>query len=487
MAGKDYRNASFFGRNHVTSDSYWTTLGKDISMVKVFLWCLWLWCPVATVILLSWQGTLKLTIESVSNLQRAPGVLNEKPPDTLLFSESVATSNKKEVKDSQSTKARKGDDKVVSNWKKLRESSRHSAILQDDEKKILDHTGDLLQKRVIPPPIINCTTVQALAQDAKLYSEDYRYFGDGQKKRRTDQPHTWNDISEVESWTRDQFRRWNGSRVNIFRYTEVRDIDMVVRVMWEGILTDSHIRIFKYCEDEDVFVDEYLGGSSLSPFRICSTTPNFLQRLKLLISVVQSIVDLNKQGVCYGDFKWTQWRQIAPNNSTSFSRFKLVDVEVIWLKEWKWFNDVRRVYTPMPASIRENNCPTNSVEWCSPYRLLDQSHIPAPRNMNCTQQYKFVWELIEKKQLPFKNQKSPFKAFQLQSLMFIVELFLVPESKMTPFLYEKYRKMKCTWGIPPVVKDDLDYLLDNGCDLVNGYSTLDLLERLEKMENILST
>jgi len=100
-------------------------------------------------------------------------------------------------------------------------------------------------------------------------------------------------------------------KINLYRYDTKAERIKMVRLLRENVLTDAHVRIYKYCEEEDVFVDEWLGGEDLANFRVCSRTPNFLARLRLLISIVQSVVDLNKRGIIYIDYKWTQWRQTA--------------------------------------------------------------------------------------------------------------------------------------------------------------------------------
>jgi len=289
----------------------------------------------------------------------------------------------------------------------------------------------------------------------------------------------------VSSWTDAQHRKWDDAKVNLYRYDEKRERSKMLRLLKENVLTDAHVRIYKYCEEEDVFVDEWLNGESLSTFRICTRTPNFLDRLRLLISIVKSIVDLNKRGIIYTDYKWTQWRQTGRDTETTTHELKLVDLEVDWFKEWQGWNHLRLIYKPEMAGLERLWCPSRAIEWCSPYKMLRQSHIPAPNNMNCVEQYSFVHELL-KVGLPMASQRSAYKAFQLQSLTFIMELMLIPGSKMNDMLQKKYRNINCTWGIPLEVKNDVDKILNTSCDLVNGPSTFDLLISLRKIEQALS-
>lgn len=180
----------------------------------------------------------------------------------------------------------------------------------------------------VPEPSIDCALVKKVAQKAKLFDTNFKFRGDGQKKRRTFDPPNFSEVSNVESWTYDQHRVWDGVKVNLYRYAKTAERKKMIRLLEENVLTDSHVRIYKYCEKEDVFVDEYLDGDDLRSFRICTRTPNFLERLRLLISVVQSVVDLNKRGIIYTDYKWTQWRQAGRDTKNKTHKFKLVDLEV---------------------------------------------------------------------------------------------------------------------------------------------------------------
>ena len=84
------------------------------------------------------------------------------------------------------------------------------------------------------------------------------------------------------------------------------------------------------------------------------------------------------------------------------------------------------------------------------------------------------------------GQKSAYKAFQMQSLTFIMEVMLVPGSKMNDMLRKKFRNIKCEWDIPLEVKNDVDKILSTSCDLVNGPTTYDFLTGLRKIEQTLS-
>jgi len=106
--------------------------------------------------------------------------------------------------------------------------------------------------------------------------------------------------------------------------------------------------------------------------------------------------------------------------------------------------------------------------------------------MTCIEQYAFVHSLIAERKLPMGGQKSQYKAFQLQSLTFIMEVMLVPGSKMNDLLRHKFKNLKCTWDIPEEVKEEVEDILGTSCDLVNGPTTLEFLMRLKKMEKVLS-
>jgi len=337
----------------------------------------------------------------------------------------------------------------------------------------------------VPEPSINCTKVKEVAQKANLFNWDFKFNGDGQKKRRTFEPHNFSEISDVESWSDAQHRSWDELKVNLYRYVKRAERRKMVRLLEENVLTDAHVRTYKYCEEEDVFVDEWLDGEALANFRVCSRAPNFLARLRILMSIVRSVVDLNKRGIIYTDFKWTQWRQTGRDTKNITHKFKMVDLEVDWFEEWKGWNKLNLIYKPELQGLKRLWCPSRGIEWCSPYKMLRQSNIPAPSNMTCVQQYDFVHALL-KEGLTMARQKSQYKAFQVQSLTFIMEALLVPGSKMNDVLRKKYKNLKCTWDIPMEVKKEVEDMLDTSCDLVNGPTTFEFLLRLKKMEQILS-
>jgi len=355
-----------------------------------------------------------------------------------------------------------------------------------EETEFFARGNHALHSEIIPEPSINCTKVKEVAWREKLFDSTYKFHGDGQKKRRSSKPHKFSEISDVESWTDAQHRVWDEVKVNLYRYGARAERSKMVRLLRENVLTDAHVRIYKYCEEEDVFVDEWLDGEGLTNFRVCTKTPNFLARLRLLISIVQSVVDLNKRGIIYLDYKWTQWRQTGRDTKNVTHKFKMVDLEVKWFDEWNGWDMLYLIYKPEMEGLVKLWCPSRGVEWCSPYEMLRQSNIEAPSNMTCIEQYGFVHRLLLKRKLPIAGQKSKYKAFQLQSLTFLTEVMLVPGSKMNDLLRKKFKDLKCTWDIPEEVKDEVEDILGTSCDLVNGPTTYDFLMRLKRMEKFLS-
>jgi len=355
-----------------------------------------------------------------------------------------------------------------------------------EETEFFAQGNHALHAENVPEPSINCRKVKEVAWKAQLFDSRYKFHGDGQKKRRSSEPHNFSEISDVESWTDAQHKAWDEVKVNLYRYGAKAERSNMVRLLRENVLTDAHVRIYKYCEEEDVFVDEWLDGEGLSNFRVCSRTPNFLARLKLLISIVQSVVDLNKRGIIYLDYKWTQWRQIGRDTKDITHKLKMVDLEVKWFEEWNGWDKLKFIYKPEMEGLIKLWCPSRGVEWCSPYEMLRQSNIEAPSNMTCIEQYGFVHKLLRESKLPIAGQKSKYKAFQLQSLTFITEVMLVPGSKMNDLLRKKFENLKCKWDIPEEVKEEVEDILGTSCDLVNGPTTYELLMRLKKMEKVLS-
>jgi len=313
-------------------------------------------------------------------------------------------------------------------------------------------------------PDINCTKAKAFGMQNHIYNSSAFKFTDGSKMRVVV---PMKDI--LSDGNVEVNAKWKDLKVNIWRYDYVWGKRKVARLHKERILGENHVKVYAWCEKEDLFVDEYLAGGTLAKFRDHEALPNFLDRLIVLLPVLKSIVDLNRQGLFYSDFKWTQWRQkISVADGGIMSQFKLVDLESVWYyEEWAGWFDLRTIYYPHLHEVRSENCQCRKLTWCTPWDLANQSGIYLNPEWNCSAKYQYMWdELLYEGIMSSEGQRSPYKVFQTQSFTSLVRTFLVP-------------KPEATWKIPNEIKDDLGYLLSHGCDVrVQGMGTDEFLRRL---------
>jgi len=67
------------------------------------------------------------------------------------------------------------------------------------ETEFLTRGSRALHSEIIPEPSISCRKVGEVAQKANLFDSKFKFVGDGQKKRRTFEPHKFSEISDVDS------------------------------------------------------------------------------------------------------------------------------------------------------------------------------------------------------------------------------------------------------------------------------------------------
>lgn len=242
-----------------------------------------------------------------------------------------------------------------------------------------------------------------------------------------------------------------------------------VKDMLEKGLSEYHIPILGYCPRSKVFVDLWLTGHDLRNFLWGECLPELLPRLKMLISVIHSVVDLNEMGWVYKDWKVVQW--ITDGDDDNVTKVHLVDLEgARTLIERPVTVCDRGIYTQCPpkdilTQVLLKHPPANISNITHPLlKFVNGKPAIIDLEPTCNDYLGFFWKdflNIFDTSAQFANS---FYQWQASRLWKFVRLFLRPKGEL--------------WSLPKGIQNDIQVLLNLCCDVVDPPSTREILDIL---------
>jgi len=233
-----------------------------------------------------------------------------------------------------------------------------------------------------------------------------------------------------------------------------------------------------YCAEENVFVDEFLPGGSLEPFKSPTYVPDFKSRLKVLESLVQSLVDINKMGFFYVDWKTTQWRQVGDERSNMV----LLDVE-----EARTFSHgtVFMPFTKGKWNKSQRKCADKIEYMCDARDIVLQGRKHMDR-VNMTNVEPEILEFFTMPVEKLPKEDCAYRALFTQRGKF-ENLFNITKQKSSIFYaYQAFRicpiinEFLPRALLPSVLEENVrETLLVDCCDVVDPPSTLDILHLIQ--------
>jgi hypothetical protein len=244
-------------------------------------------------------------------------------------------------------------------------------------------------------------------------------------------------------------------------------------------LSEYHIPMLGYCKEAKVFVDLWLTGHTLEDFLWGECLPDFLPRMKLLISVVHSIVDLNSIGYVYKDWKVFQW--VTDGDEGNATKLHLVDLEGSVLRK------------PDKKEIPSTVCAKGFYRQCPPKDMIIQALLKHPplSNMsqpllnivngrpaiidqepNCEDYRELFWTPFMKIFNTSRQYTNNFYHWQTSRLWMYIRLLLRPKGSL--------------WSLPEDMDKQLQGIMDWTCDVITPPSTIELLKALLEFEQKLT-
>jgi len=225
-----------------------------------------------------------------------------------------------------------------------------------------------------------------------------------------------------------------------------------------------------------------LAGVTLEPYKSPDYVPDFKVRLEVLLSVVQSVVDLNKMGYMYIDWKPSQWRQVGGNGS----RMVLVDIEEAreYMKSVVFMPFTKGKYNPS-----QGKCAKKVEYMCDPRDIVLYSR----KYLHRINQTKMAPKVLKFFTMPvdelptehcaYRDVFSPTDYFektfhitrQYESVYYTYHAFricsiikdLLPQSLLPPKVDDRIRKA----------------VYEKCCDVVEPPSTIDILLTLQELRD----
>jgi len=239
--------------------------------------------------------------------------------------------------------------------------------------------------------------------------------------------------------------------------------------MLEKGLSAYHIPVLGWCPTSKVFVELWLTGHDLHYFWWGDCLPELLPRLKLLIAVVHSVVDLNKVGYTYKDWNWMQW--ITDGDEDNVTKVHLVDLEGSnTFVEKPVTICVRGIYTQCPPKniliqVLLKHPPANISNITNPLlKYVNGKPAIIDLEPTCDEYLSLFWTDFLQVFDTSKQLTSNFYQWQASRIWKYVRLFLRPTNAL--------------WSLPRDIENDIQDIMNKCCDIVDPPSTQEILDAL---------
>jgi len=280
----------------------------------------------------------------------------------------------------------------------------------------------------------------------------------------TNSSHLWGPDSPL--WSR---------MVSFFKYGMSQN-QKLLNMINRG-LSAYHIPLLGWCKEAKVFVDLWLQGHTLDAFLWGECLPDFQLRLKLLISVVHSIVDLNRIGYVSKDWKVFQW--VTDGDDDTETNLYLVDLEGSVVRQPKDRE------TPIVV------CSKGFYHQCPPKDIITQVLLKHPPDSNTSSSWPLLHTVNGKPEIIDQEPScddyldffwSPFMEIFNVSNQYTNNFYHWQASRLWTYIRLFLRPKGTLWSLPDDMDKELQGIMDWTCDVITPPSTLELLDSLLEFE-----